>query len=174
MHVNLRDIPAEGLTFDQVLQLSDATREDGERLVAGAARWSGTVEPANGSYELSGRLVCTLQLQCSRCLADLEHPLAVDVRLRIVGAAAKSGGAAETQLTEADATLLFAAGGRADLRAVAVEQLYLSLPLKPVCMKNCAGLCPACGANRNRIECSCRALGIDPRLAPLLDLKQKI
>jgi uncharacterized protein len=65
-------------------------------------------------------------------------------------------------------------GHRADLRAVAAEQIQLALPLKPLCREGCAGLCPTCGANRNRIECGCRSTEVDPRLSALLDLRDRL
>jgi uncharacterized protein len=83
-------------------------------------------------------------------------------------------GVGEMRLAAEDATLFYADRGRVDLREIAREQIHLNLPLKPVCHAGCAGLCPTCGANRNRIECSCRPAEGDPRLAPLLALKKKM
>ena len=76
-------------------------------------------------------------------------------------------------LALADTPLFYSDRGKVDLRDVAREQIYLNLPLKPVCGTTCAGLCPACGANRNRIKCSCCTVQPDPRLAPLLALKKQ-
>ena len=63
-----------------------------------------------------------------------------------------------------------------DVRRVAeivAEQILLGQPLKPVCREDCAGLCQTCGVNRNRIKCGCRRDEVDPRLAPLLDIKDR-
>ena len=57
---------------------------------------------------------------------------------------------------------------------MAAEQILLNLPLKPVCEPGCKGLCPTCGVNRNQIECDCRSEAVDPRFAPLLDLKERM
>lgn len=73
-----------------------------------------------------------------------------------------------------DAALFYCDRSRVDLREIAREQILLNLPLKPVCRSDCKGLCPTCGVNRNRIECSCRPDEIDPRLEPLLALKKKM
>ena len=35
------------------------------------------------------------------------------------------------------------------------------------------GKCPTCGTNRNLLECACGRESVDPRLAPLLDLKSR-
>jgi uncharacterized metal-binding protein YceD (DUF177 family) len=44
-----------------------------------------------------------------------------------------------------------------DLAALVSEQIYLNLPLKPLCSLECRGLCPTCGVNRNLTRCGCEA-----------------
>ena len=58
-----------------------------------------------------------------------------------------------------------------DLGEVVREQLYLALPMKPLCQEDCKGLCPVCGVNRNRETCSCQQEWVDPRMAALAELK---
>jgi uncharacterized protein len=38
-----------------------------------------------------------------------------------------------------------------------MEQIYLELPMKPVCREACRGLCPTCGADLNAGSCACAA-----------------
>jgi uncharacterized protein len=54
-----------------------------------------------------------------------------------------------------------------DLTEVVREQLYLALPMKPLCREDCKGLCPVCGVNRNRETCTCQEVWVDPRMAAL-------
>jgi uncharacterized protein len=72
------------------------------------------------------------------------------------------------------ASLLVVPEGKIALEEVATEQLYLNLPLKPICSPACRGLCPACGVNRNTTSCACEGKDLDPRLAPLLQFRKKI
>jgi uncharacterized protein len=51
------------------------------------------------------------------------------------------------------------------------EQMYLALPMKPLCRDDCRGLCPTCGANLNLAACGCKNEWEDPRLAVLRKLK---
>ena len=54
----------------------------------------------------------------------------------------------------------------------AIRQALVSeMPLIPLCVPECAGICPECGNNRNTNPCGCEIDTIDPRLAGLLDLK---
>jgi len=64
--------------------------------------------------------------------------------------------------------------GKADLVQLVSEQIYLALPLKPLCREGCKGLCPHCGVNRNEESCDCKEAWIDPRLAPLQQLRDHL
>jgi uncharacterized protein len=39
------------------------------------------------------------------------------------------------------------------------EQILLELPMSPVCQKDCLGLCPQCGKNKNKEKCVCQIEG---------------
>ncbi len=52
------------------------------------------------------------------------------------------------------------------------EYLLLTLPDHPVCDESCKGLCPMCGQNLNRGECSCHVEEVDPRWSALLELSE--
>jgi uncharacterized protein len=47
--------------------------------------------------------------------------------------------------------------GRVNMRELATEQIYLEIPMKPLCSPACRGLCTLCGGNRNKDECLCAA-----------------
>ena len=139
-------------------------------LIRGPAHLVGHAQKGRRGVELEARLTATLRLDCSRCLDPFDSVMETEFYLVVVSRAVEFG-AAEQRLELDDATLFYADRGKVDLREIAREQIHLNLPLKPVCKADCAGLCPTCGANRNRIECPCRPEELDPRLAPLLDLK---
>lgn len=42
-----------------------------------------------------------------------------------------------------------------DLTPAMREAILLALPSHPVCREGCRGLCTACGADRNRVDCGC-------------------
>jgi uncharacterized protein len=45
--------------------------------------------------------------------------------------------------------------------------------MRSLCGDNCRGICPRCGINRNRTECSCEEKFVDPRWDALRGLKTK-
>jgi len=173
MYLDIEDIGPGPLQLDRMLDLGPLEDEDAELLAATDVRLVGEARRGASGVELQGRLAARLTLQCSRCLEPFEEPLSVEFLLTIVHEAVEFG-PAEARVEEGDTTLFYATEGRADLRAVAREQIYLNLPLKPICGPECRGLCPTCGANRNRLECACRREQVDPRLSPLVDIKRKL
>jgi uncharacterized protein len=172
MFLDFGEIPGGGLDLDRSIELADRG-EGGDRLLVGPVRLVGRATSATSSIELVGRIEARVRLECCRCLDPIEAPVTADFSLVVVSEASEFG-AGEQETAPEDMRLFYAASGGVDLREVAREQVYLNLPLKPVCRPDCAGLCPTCGVNRNRIECRCRSAETDPRLAPLLDLKKRM
>ena len=81
---------------------------------------------------------------------------------------------ADAEPEEADeAVIRLGAHGRGieiNPAALAWEEFSLALPLKPLCSRDCKGLCPFCGCDRNAENCSCGEGEGDPRLAMLRGL----
>ena len=72
---------------------------------------------------------------------------------------------------EDDLTTAFYENDAIDLGQLMREQVYLSLPMKPLCRDDCRGLCPVCGTNLNLSVCHCAREWDDPRFAALKALK---
>lgn len=62
-------------------------------------------------------------------------------------------------------------GDQIDLTPAIREHLLLELPDDPLCRDDCAGICPVCGADRNRNPCDCDTTVRDERWAALDDLR---
>ncbi len=166
MHLDLDKIRESPVRFDQRLDLSDLVADGPSKFDVRDVRLCGQAARVERDVELEARVTATLRLQCSRCLTAFEQEMNAEIVLTLVQAMVFSPG--DTAVTKADAALFHAGEGKADLRAIASEQIYLNMPLKPICRADCKGLCPACGADRNRLECGCTNQQVDARLAPLL------
>ena len=46
--------------------------------------------------------------------------------------------------------------------------------MKPLCDEQCLGLCPTCGANRNREKCSCDEKVVDERWGALEGIRAQL
>lgn len=154
-----RDV--EVIEVDQHLRLGDdlAVRyPDGVRVVA-------TVRPIqHGVYvegDVAGREVET----CVRCL----EPFVRDTRVAIAEAFSEDVRPEDAQFADlaplVDRTI--------DLSELVEQLLEVDEPIAAVCSEQCKGICPTCGANRNREPCSCRDEQIDERLAGLAKFMQE-
>jgi uncharacterized protein len=171
MFINVNKIGPEGLRIDRRLELAELEGGQDERIRIVQASMRGEARRGGSGVDLTARLEARVQLECSRCLESFEIAIEADFFLIIVAEAVEYG-VGESEINEEDAYLFYAPEGKAELDLIAAEQILLHLPLKPVCDADCKGLCPTCGADRNQIECGCRSEAIDPRLAPLLDLRK--
>ena len=172
MFIDINEIERGEISFDHQLDLSGAISPGPDLLRVKSARMAGRAERCEQGMLLRARMDAKVELACGRCTEPFDVDLALRFELTLVPDAAEFA-AGETQIGEDDASLFYAREGKADLIQIASEQIYLNLPLKPVCQKGCKGLCPHCGANRNVTECGCMGESIDPRLAPLLQFKKR-
>jgi len=173
MYIDLHATGTEGIRLDESLELADLKLAGGEPLVVAQAHLRGTVTRGPDGLDMRARLEARVSIPCSRCLESYEIPIDSDFELILVPDAAEFG-VGESRMEQRESLMFYAEGGRAELGTIVQEQIYLDLPLKPLCRPDCQGLCPTCGANRNRLKCGCRSEQVDPRLAPLLDLKKKM
>lgn len=167
--------------------------------VTGPTEVVGTVHREKGTaVVLEARVSSVMEVTCGRCLEPFSVPVLADVKTRFVPpadfakvtaeTAARAGrlkaGAADDDDDDEEATeslggkdgedalgLAEYRDDKIDLGEVVREQLYLALPMKPLCQEDCKGLCPVCGVNRNRETCTCRQEWVDPRMAALAELK---
>jgi uncharacterized protein len=121
-------------------------------------------------FQLTGRVRTTLELPCSRCLEPFTWPVDAEFSLRYQPHSINSG-EGEREIEEDDLSTAFYENDAIDLGQLMREQFYLSVPMKPLCRDDCAGLCPVCGTNLNRATCDCKRGWEDPRLAVLKTLK---
>jgi uncharacterized protein len=71
------------------------------------------------------------------------------------------------QLEEGDMTRFFYMSPVIDLLDVVLEQINLTFPIKPLCAKDCQGLCPVCGKVEKDGDCHCVTHNSDSSLDKL-------
>ena len=123
-------------------------------------------------FRLVGSVKTELELTCSRCVEpfrmDVDAPF--DIRFMPVSEAAAD---VEKEVAEEDLETSYYREDRVDLNELLREQFYLALPMKPLCVDDCRGLCTLCGINLNTGACECAPVWEDPRLSPLKQLKNR-
>ncbi len=168
--------PEEGLTLDLRKPFDFFfSEEDG---VVGASDVVINVSLTKVGNEVfaAGRVGGAVRLQCGRCLEEFNYFLEAEVNAPFLPKAVEGqepSPASETvEPDEGDVN--YYKGKTLNLYNVLRDQLFLALPLKPLCREECKGLCPSCGADLNKGPCSCKAKKGDPRLAALKKLKDKL
>ncbi|MGD1996405.1 MAG: DUF177 domain-containing protein [Anaerolineae bacterium] len=107
---------------------------------------------------LTGALESEVEVECVRCLEPFCFAFSGELE-DIIGISENSG--TPYFLTDE---------GWLDVSPLLREQVWLAIPIKPLCSLECQGLCPQCGVNLNREECDCRQERVDPRMQVLASL----
>ena len=144
--------------------------QDPEYRVVAPVELSMDVSKVGGdAFAVSGRAKTTIGLECSRCVEPFTVPVDAAFDLRYVPQT-ENAGDGEREIAEDDLATAFYREGLLDVVDLLREQFQLALPMKPLCVESCRGLCPQCGANLNRTTCGCTPAWEDPRLASLKGL----
>jgi uncharacterized protein len=140
-------------------------QEDAFRVV-GPVRLAFDLHKDRAQFRLVGHLSSVLAMPCGRCLDDFRRPVDIGFDLLYLPSTANTG-EGEVEVEDEDLGTAFYRDETIDLGGLVREQLYLALPMKPLCAESCRGLCPQCGVNLNTTSCGCTPLWDDPRLAAL-------
>jgi uncharacterized protein len=168
--LNLARVRTAEERFEQEYQPGTLSDTEDYR-VAAPVRLQFIVYKDKQHFRLVGTVAATLELVCGRCLEPFEWPVSAAFELRYEPRTEHTG-EGEREIGEDDMATSFYENDEIDLAQLIQEQFYLTLPMKPLCREDCAGLCPACGINRNRGTCTCNTEWEDPRLAALRALKK--
>jgi uncharacterized protein len=123
----------------------------------------------SGPMEVSGRVIGVIDavkaeltasavahLECTRCLAEWEETVSVDVEqyFRVV--------------PDEDGYAIV--DNQVDVSGPAQDELALALPAVPLCRPDCLGLCPTCGTDLNSDPCGGHGEDSESPFAVLRDL----
>lgn len=128
------------------------------------AAYSGEVRNHLGVLRLTGAIKTIYSTCCARCLEPLEIPLEAETDTLLTH---------DAQAAEAEDEVYLLSGEEVEVEDILLPALFLQVEMTYLCRPDCKGLCPVCGADRNKTSCSCSERRIDPRLAVLGSLLQK-
>ena len=154
MWIEIQKVLERGGDIAQTLNLGPLEGEDGAPIESAPVALKGSIEKASGGFDFDASLAGGVTLVCVRCVESFLYPLSIDFHL-LFAPSVEAPHAGEAQIQGADCDLYPCPGGKVDLAVVAREQIYLHMPLKPVCSESCKGLCLTCRENLNRGPCRC-------------------
>jgi len=117
---------------------------------------------------VTGRLKTRVRETCSRCLEQFDCSLSLEMEEEVFPPRGATTGAVLPVPPEAVFTI--DENHELDLGEAVRQYVLLTMPMKPICREDCAGLCPRCGANLNNGPCGCPQEGIDLRWGKLREL----
>jgi uncharacterized metal-binding protein YceD (DUF177 family) len=176
--INFDDIDKYGpQTYGAVFEIAPSELDRDEVAAVGPVTIEVGAEkgPLPGEYIADGTAVFTADFTCSRCVEPYPVAQHSAFHVRFRPRPAVSADEEEIEITAAEELdVEYYAERRISLRDLAIEQIQLSVPMKPLCEESCLGLCPQCGANRNREACDCSTSVVDERWGALQGIRDEL
>lgn len=167
MKIIISEIPEEGidLELDESIALESVKTLSPLHAVL-KIRTIGSEVLVNGSMEGD------IELTCSRCLNAYAMKASSPINV-VYEPSAMLDKEEHHKLKSDELDIGFYKNDTLDTDEVLVEQLLLSIPMKPLCSSECKGICPKCGADLNVSGCNCSTSEVDSRLKVLEQLLKK-
>lgn len=172
MLLNLHQIPEEGLDFD--LERPNLLLDEGEgSMTLQQVRASFHLAWERSQLHISGRVSAVIRMRCSRCYQEFSFPTGEN--FDFLGLPMLDLRFPDNQrLSPQEMEITFLRGDEIDLDEIIRENIYLSIPIQPLCSESCPGLCSRCGKDLNEGNCTCPEEQGDPRFQSLESLRQEI
>jgi uncharacterized protein len=162
MKVLISEIPDEGIDVER-----EETVESDTIISPIKARLK--IMKIGNEVIVKGQVVADIKLQCSRCIMDYEQKLSVPVDV-VYHPIDELKGDERHEIMSGELDMDFYSEDEMDLMTLMKEQIFLNIPMKPLCTDLCKGICHTCGKNLNDGECSCPQKETDSRF----DILKKI
>ncbi len=113
-------------------------------------------------FTVAGSLASSVRMNCTRCNEEFVEQFSVDFSERFLKVS-------EEEAEELDCYIY--SGESLSLDKMVQDLILLNAPLYGVCRPDCKGLCPVCGVDLNKTQCSCQREDDSP-FAALKGLKE--
>ena len=175
MKLDLRPLLAGDrlLTFDYELSL-DTEQDNSASFLYGVCfpspmKVKGKITNTAGYMQMTLSLSLEYSASCARCLCPVDGEFSLNLE-KTVATRDLLGDIDEYKLDD----YAIIEDGFLDIDEQLREQLEIEFPLRFLCREDCRGLCQRCGKNLNEGDGSCSKTEIDPRLAPLAKILEKM
>ena len=176
MFLSLQELELRKVLFDVDYPAGEIDFGDGQAKQISDLHAEGEAQLLNntlGEIRVRGRLHTEFELECDRCLDPVCFPVSgpFDLFYRPLP---KGPLPHEAALDEGESLIGFYEGPGIELADILREHILLTLPMHQVCREDCAGICPACGTNRNTGSCNCSTQVTDDRWAALREIRDAL
>ncbi len=129
----------------------------------------GEITNTAGYMRMTLSMSVDYQAECARCLKPVCGCFSLDLEKTV---------ASRDLLSDPDDSkyddYAIIEDGFLDMDEPLREQIEMEFPVRFLCKDDCRGLCPKCGHDLNEGECGCTTKEIDPRMAPLGALLERL
>jgi uncharacterized protein len=172
MFLSIREMEQRKLDFAESFRPGEIEFLEGKLRQASPLQVAGSAELVSenlGEVRIRGQLSVEMAADCDRCLEPARFPIQTDFDL-FYEPMTHVKRADEVEIGAREADVGFYEGEGLDLKEILRERVLLALPMQLVCRPECKGICPACGQNRNQVDCGCQPKPTDSRWAALKQL----
>lgn len=169
--INVADLDAGGkaFTFDVRPEWVRGAFEGHEATTAGTTgKLAVRASKSGADVVVHGTLDAELSVPCARCLTPFDLPLHADLSVIYVPASSvkrsPDGETEELELSDEEADTLPYDGDTVVLDDLVRDELFLEIPMIPLCSEGCPGMSPAPEQSKDETA----EKPVDPRLLPLL------
>jgi uncharacterized protein len=171
MRIELDKLDETGGQFAHAYEPEELVLDDEHVLLTAAPQVSGRAARNGHQVRLRGTITARAEVDCDRCLKQVDLPVETNFDVTYVPADDYTAETEAAELQEEDLSVSVFDGEAIDVDELVREQVLLALPTRALCREDCHGLCPVCGADRNKETCACEAKEVDPRWSALKDLR---
>ena len=162
------------LTFDYELSPDVISAEDSSSFLYGVSfpsplKVKGDITNTAGYMRMRLNMSLDYSASCARCLSPVNGSFSLDLE-KTVAPRNLLGDIDEYKLDD----YAIIEDGFLDMDEQLLCQLEIEFPIRFLCSEDCLGLCSKCGKNLNYEKCDCDHREIDPRMAPLQELLEKM
>ena len=168
MRYNLAQLLKEPTGSSRQYQLDESFA--GPDSVAEAARGPVNFLRTHRGVLATATLQVRSSLVCSRCLGNYCHSSNLSIEEEFFPTVSVQTGHTQLVPVEADDNSLIDGNHVLDLADVIWEYVVTDTPMKPLCSRECLGLCQWCGADLNSSRCECQDSLEDRRWSALAGL----
>ena len=118
----------------------------------------------NKKVLIEGSTKLVLNVNCSRCLKELQYPMDISVTKDI------DFNLSDVERIENLDETNYISGYNLDVDILIRNEIIIGFPMKVLCSEDCKGICMHCGANLNEKSCDCDNTVLDPRMSVIRDI----
>jgi uncharacterized protein len=163
MYINVAQLLKESIGSSRRYQIDGSLGTDDINSVKGEI----TLIRTNRGIMAKAEMTAGVTGICSRCLKQIDYEVNYDFEEECLPSVSTSEGLSLLDQTD---NITIDENHMLDLSETIRQYTLLTIPAKPLCRPDCAGICPSCGHDLNQGPCQCPSHAYDQRWSKLVRL----